>query len=332
MKLIPRAAVCVYDGGPLSPVFPSAPFKPDAETAEYLAALADKLASPESARRTAFAPGSAQAEPIRRFSSAPFMEATGALFAAMDEAMQTLELAREGFDLVVFSFEEDGAARLCVAYLPYHRAVVHETEEADGGALTRLAARVCALPAPGAKGCAGFVCDLSGGDVRLRDVTVQTNVGPRGLFGEALFALEATRTEKQAVRAVETAIAEAAPDVPQSTLRPAVKRAMERSIEEKGVIDVADVADEVFRSDPEREALIRQVEKRLEEEAVEPRIPVESRSEMRRLQRVKLRTDSGISITLPRELADDEKRFAVVENADGTLSIVIGGVQELKTE
>ena len=50
------------------------------------------------------------------------------------------------------------------------------------------------------------------------------------------------------------------------------------------------------------------------------------------LQKVKIKTDNGISISLPRTLADDENSFAVINNADGTISIVINKVQELRTE
>ena len=115
-------------------------------------------------------------------------------------------------------------------------------------------------------------------------------------------------------------------------LTPAVKRAMSKSIEEKGVIDVKDVAEEVFRSDPEREAIIEQVSRQIQEEQLEPVIPVENKRVVAQLQKVKIKTDNGISITLPRELADDENSFAVVENSDGTISIIINKVQELKTE
>ena len=115
-------------------------------------------------------------------------------------------------------------------------------------------------------------------------------------------------------------------------LRPAVKRAMAASIEEKGVIDVQSVAEEVFRSDPEREAMIEQVSRQLAEESVEPVIPVENKRVVAQLQKVKIRTDNGISISLPRSLADDEGSFAVINNPDGTISIVINHVQELRTE
>ena len=138
---------------------------------------------------------------------------------------------------------------------------------------------------------------------------------------------------KEAVQAVAQAIAEAAPsEMDTPMLTPMVKRAMSKSIEEKGVIDVKDVAEEVFRSDPEREAIIEQVSRQIQEEQLEPVIPVENKRVVAQLQKVKIKTDNGISITLPRELADDENSFAVVENGDGTISIIINKVQELKTE
>ena len=42
--------------------------------------------------------------------------------------------------------------------------------------------------------------------------------------------------------------------------------------------------------------------------------------------------NDDVSITLPRELADDERSFSVVRNDDGTISIIIGQVQEIRTE
>ena len=160
-----------------------------------------------------------------------------------------------------------------------------------------------------------------------------TNVGNRMLFSEALFAMAQTRTTKEAVQVVTEMIEQAAPpDMGQQEIRPAVKRAMAKSIEEKGVIDVQDVAAEVFRSDPEREAIIEEMSRQMAEEDIAPVIPVENKRVMTQLAKLKIKTDNGISISLPRMLADDENSFAVVNNDDGTMSIIISRVQELKTE
>ena len=71
---------------------------------------------------------------------------------------------------------------------------------------------------------------------------------------------------------------------------------------------------------------------RVQEEEVEKVIPVESRRVMNSLQKVKLRTDTGIAITLPASLAEDADSFSVINNEDGTISIYIGNIGELKTE
>ena len=301
---------------------------------DSVSTVADKLMASDGSRTTCVEPNSAQEEMLRRFILTPFQEAADALMRSMDETMQALEIPREGFDMVIFSFEKDGNPHLCVAQLPYRGAMVHRLDVAEDGTTgTQVVPFGAVLPLPGSKGCSGFVVNLSTGDIRLRDAQVLTNVGNRALFAQALFAMAETKSTKEAVQAVAQAIAEAAPsEMDTPMLTPMVKRAMSKSIEEKGVIDVKDVAEEVFRSDPEREAIIEQVARQIQEEQLEPVIPVENKRVVAQLQRVKIKTDTGISITLPRELADDENSFAVVENGDGTISIIINKVQELKTE
>lgn len=332
MNIIARAAVAIYDGSALSPLFPGKASKPDDEEAAYLSAVADKLARADASRTTRVEPGSVQGSLLRNFLQAPFHDAADALLRCMDESLQTLEIPREGFDLAVFSFEQEGDPFLCVACLPYRSALVHQADTDEAGVITtRILPHGTVLPQPGAKGCAGFVINLSTGDIRLRDADVLTNVGNRALFAQALFTMAATRSTKDAVKAVTEVIEQAAP-VDVETITPVLKRAMSKSIEEKGVIDVQDVAEEVFRSDPEREAIIAQVSRQMQEEQIEPVIPVENKRVVAQLSRVKVKTDTGISITLPRELADDERSFSVVRNDDGTISIIIGQVQEIRTE
>ena len=332
MNIIARAAVYIYDGSPIAPVFPAKAGKPTDDAGEYLSAIAEKLMGSDTSRTTYVAEGSAQEELLRRFAFTPFQEAADALVTNMDESMQALEIVREGFDLVVFTFDRDNEPHLCVAQLPYRRAVVHQVENGEEGLSTMLLSHGTVLPLSGSKAYAGFVVNLSTGDIRLRDTAVLTNAGNRQLFSEALFMMAPTRSTKEAVKVVTEAIAQAAPEIPEQELRPAVKRAMAASIEEKGVIDVQSVAEEVFRSDPEREAMIEQVARQIEEESLAPVIPVENKRVVAQLQKVKIRTDNGISISLPRTLADDENSFAVINNPDGTISIVINKVQELRTE
>ena len=102
MNIIARAAIYLYDGSPMSPVFPQKISKPSDQAGEYLSAIADKLMGSDQSRTTCVEPGSAQEEMLRRFGYTPFAEAAEALMRSMDESMQALEIKRENFDMVIF--------------------------------------------------------------------------------------------------------------------------------------------------------------------------------------------------------------------------------------
>ena len=234
MNIIARAAVYIYDGSPLAPVFPTKTGKPTDETGAYLSAIAEKIMTSDTSRSTCVEPGSAQEELLRRFGYTPFAEAAETLMRGMDESMQALEIPRAGFDMVIFSFDRENDPHLCVVQLPYRRAMVHQIEVQEEQTTTALAEHGYVLPLSGSKAFSGFAVNLSTGDIRLRDAAVLTNVGNRMLFSEALFAMAQTRTTKEAVQAVSEMIAQAAPpEMTEQELRPAVKRAMAKSIEKR---------------------------------------------------------------------------------------------------
>ena len=60
MNIIARAAIAVYDGSALSPIFPTRPAKPDDGACAYLSAVADKLMNSDGSRTTCVEPGGAQ--------------------------------------------------------------------------------------------------------------------------------------------------------------------------------------------------------------------------------------------------------------------------------
>ena len=84
MNIIARAAIYIYDGSPIAPVFPAKAGKPTDDAGEYLSAVAEKLMSSDTSRTTYVAEGSAQEELLRQFTYKSFGEAAGALIAAID--------------------------------------------------------------------------------------------------------------------------------------------------------------------------------------------------------------------------------------------------------
>ena len=72
MNIIARAALYIYDGSSMAPIFPGKVSKPCDEAAAYLSVVADKIMASDGSRTTCVEPGSAQEEMLRRFAVTPF--------------------------------------------------------------------------------------------------------------------------------------------------------------------------------------------------------------------------------------------------------------------
>ena len=334
MLIIARAALVPYEDAFSRPAFPVRAFAPDDAEGGYLSAVAEKILSGDGSRKTRLREDSEARALFSAFLTHAFAEAANGLLPRADEALRAREAPTEGFDLALFSFEYAGDPHLCLARLAWKPVLLHRDDADEDGAFTsRIARSRQGMPAPSGKDVCGFVINLSSGGIRLKDAQVPCAEGNAPLFSSVLFGMEETRTEKEAVQTVQEALRGEAPAGTQmQQLEPVMRQAMARSIEETGTIDVESVAREVFSGEPEGEKIARRVAERVQEEALQPVIPVESPRVARGLQRLKLRTDTGIAITLPASLAEDSASFSVMDNPDGTISIYIGKIGELRTE
>ena len=329
MYIIARASLFTYEEGRLTNAT-AMPWKPDEEESAYLSAVAERILQSDASRTTQLPEGSPDAEVLQQFVKTSFAEAVRPLISEWDNRLQEQNVHLDETDLAIFSFEMENAPCLCVACLQWKKAILHRDElNEDGQMISRLQKTGRIMPAPGGREASGMVINLSDGKIVLRDTKISLDGETMNLFSDVLIELKDTKSEKASVEAVHAALREFAPG-PEMT--PIIKREMDRSIEETGTIDVQEVADRIFRAEPEHETKVTQVMEKIQEEQVEPVIPVENKRVRASLQKLKIRTDTGISITLPRELAEDAGAFAVVNNEDGSISIVMGRISEIRTE
>ena len=307
-------------------------FAPDEAENAYFSALAEKIMGGEAARPARLSPGSAAGELILRFAERPFEEGASALLAWLDEAIRAAGAGTSGFDLAVFSWQAEGDPWLCLCRLPWREALLHAGTRGEGGVSARLSRSAYGMPAPGARETGGMTVNLSTGEIRLREISVATAEGLKPFFSGVCFSLQTVPTEKEAVRAVQKALTEAAPEEMAAKVQPAIRGAMARSARENGMVDAREVAETVFADAPDRDEIVRRVEERLSGEAVAPVVEVASPRVQNTLQRLKLKTDTGVTISLPQALAEDSERFSVIDNGDGTITIAIGGVSQLRAE
>ena len=152
-----------------------------------------------------------------------------------------------------------------------------------------------------------------------------------------LLALESAMSAAETVSAIEEIVTRVIEEAPENVSQPmgqgsaqeTARRAMASSLQETGALDVNFIASELFASDEER---ISRVSAAMEEAQIEPVVNVESTRIKNAFEKIRLSTDNGVSITLPRAVADDADSFRMINNPDGSISIEIRNIQSVETK
>ena len=162
----------------------------------------------------------------------------------------------------------------------------------------------------------------------IHDIPVTAGGEKQRLFHNLLYTFEEKKTVKEVVKAVEDTVRAVAPELPQNEQAAMVKQALSTSIEESGTIDIGRICETLFPDTPaQSEVFTRQIS----DYGVQEITPVPKPEQLPSLDKMRITTDAGISISLPLSLAQDPDAFEIQDHSDGTHSIIIRNVQKIKT-
>jgi len=106
-----------------------------------------------------------------------------------------------------------------------------------------------------------------------------------------------------------------------------IKKAIIKSIREKEVIDVNEVAETAFYSNPDlKTAFIEKIEK---SGIKDKSIIISEKINEKKYTKQKIETDTGIEINLPYQYYDNKDKIEFINNKDGTISILIKNVGKI---
>lgn len=103
-----------------------------------------------------------------------------------------------------------------------------------------------------------------------------------------------------------------------------VRKAIKNKLKEEEVINVNEVAREIFKEEPEVQ---RSFNDYMESQGVERDVAIDKAFVEKKLKKVRLNVDKEIDIYLADEAYHDNDKFEIVRNGDGTINIVIKRVK-----
>lgn len=225
-------------------------------------------------------------------------------------------------DLILTSFMMDGGNYLGIFKLNYKEEFTHFVEHNEAGVVARIIKHKGIFPSASKQVDEGVIINTDNLKVILLD-------GTKSKYLSLLFDLEPALSVKDTIKAIEkvaTKVIEEHYDNPVSALTE-LKNNISESIARTQTIPVQEIMEQTFGSDEEVfESCTMQMEeygiKEAKIEIADPKISNKFASQ-------KLKTDTGIELKFPTHLFKDPDFIEVVNNPNGTLSIVLKNISQI---
>lgn len=225
-------------------------------------------------------------------------------------------------DLVFTSFTMDGNDYFGILKLNYKEEYTHFVEQVDGSVVTRIIKNKGIFPAANKQVDEGLIISTDSLKVNLLD-------NSKSKYLSLMFDLEPALSVKETIKAIENVaskVIEEHYDNPLNALTE-LKNNITESISRTQTIPVHEIMEQTFGADEEVfESCVQKIEelgiKETKVEVSDPKISNKFTSQ-------KIKTDTGIEIKLPTHLFKDPDFIQIVNEPNGTISIVLKNISQI---
>ena len=283
-------------------------------------------------RRGSFAENSSFAAAIKRY----FFGEQEFIDLSLDVAeFLAGELARaekhESADVLVADFDDDDDVRwFAVLILQSRMAFMHEVGQDGGAPSCDIARRFAILPNPSQKVSSFALVRASNLEVLYQDKKRSIAGEDRMVIPEGLLQCTEGVSPKEVIDTVTRVVAQVAEDHGANATQAlaATKAALVERVQDDEELPPWDIVDEALEDEPVLRDAVKQA---LADERVPERVPVERASvERAAVRNIKIRTDTGIDISIPAEMARNSDYVSFVSEPNGLISIELKNIGSIE--
>lgn len=255
---------------------------------------------------------------------AHFIALSNEIAQAFYNYLQQYEHIASG-DLVATSFIMDSENYFALLKLNYKEAYTHYVEQVDGTVVTKIIKNKGIFPGGSKQVDEGIIINTDS----LKTVILDNS---KDKYLKLLFDLEAALSVKETIKAIENVaskVIEAHYTNPVSAMSE-LKHNITESIAKTQTIPVEEIMEQTFGED---ETVFSSCLEHLEAFGLkETKIEINDQKITNKFASQKLKTDTGIEIKLPAHLFKDPDFIEVINEPNGTLSIMIKNVSQLMSK
>lgn len=255
--------------------------------------------------------------------------------ASRDIAFELFKIIKENpgipaGDLLVCLFEMEGQEYMSLVKFNYKSSYVHEIQPAkNGDYITTLRRQDNILPNTKQRPEEGVIIHLAHKEVGILEKKYEINGTKDFYLSEMLLKSENKLSTKEKMTLLQNINENFVKtyhdqDVEEKAV---LKKAAYEVVLEEGVLDVEKTIEKAFPEEGELKEIYKENLSRAG--LMSTQIPLKEQTFSRVLSKQKIKTDTGVEITIPIEYYKDKDKLEFIPNEDGTISILIKNVGKI---
>ena len=330
--ILKAAIVHILDSSVGIPVLSDQSMEVGPDFSDFLKAHIEKITESDDVKHCTFAEGSEVKELLQNCTPDNFVETSKQLAERLYDIMNAnIDIPAADVAMTVFGCK--GKDYLAFLKMNYKTSYTHQTRETDGGNSNEIILQRALLPGQGQRLSEAFVLDLSDGSLILAEKKYEVNGEKCFYFSELFLECHAPLSQKSKLDIVTRAVDQVAKKYygdEDAQKKMEIKDIICNELEEQGEIKVSELREKVFPGSPE---MLEELDEKLDRynlsyETVAPK----NEQTIKKFQKQKLYTDTGIEITIPMEEYRNPDHVEFITNMDGTISVLIKNIGMLSSK
>lgn len=321
--------VHILDSSVGVPVLSDCPIDLSGDLSDFLKAHIEKFTESDDVKVCRFGEDSEVKGLLEQCTPENFVETSKKLAELLYDIMSTnIEIPAADIAIVIFSAE--GNDYLAFLKMNYKTSYTHLTREEEGKNQNSIILQRALLPGQGQKLSEAFSVNLGTGELLVTEKKYEVNGEKRMYFSELYLECHAPLSQKSKLDLVTKAVDQVnrkyyGDDDAERKMQ--IKNVIYQELEEEGSLRVESLREKIFPDSPDmQDAFDEKMEKyNLSYETVQPK----NEQTIKKFQRQRLTTDTGIEITIPMEEYQNPDRVEFITNPDGTISVLIKNIGHL---
>lgn len=324
-----RAILHILDTNGALPVYSQQTLDLAEETVtNFILTHVKKINEDDAAKKAAFQEGSLVRSEAGQLTDA-FVESSGAIAAHLYGLLKE-HCEIPGADLLAALVEIDEVPHLALIKFNYRQGYTHYVDYGEDGTSNKIVLHKVIFASESQKVEEGALINLRTWGVRLVEKTYEINGEPLNYFSALFLNCDTELSQRESVKVIQSAARKIARQYYDDDFAKvsAVKTAIYDGIEENGSVTLETVAGACFKEDP---AVRQEYVQAVRQAGVAERLTFAGETPERKFSKQRLKTDSGIELTMPMEVYKNKEMVEFVNSFDGTVSIILKNVGKISS-